>query len=313
MSERVLIVKAKRTDQTRAELYAPHHKYADLKVDVGELAGVLGPEELQIGIEVPCRFWAVYQLSERLNKNGNPYKDLIAVERVDAPATATSAAVGDAQVLAELRAIRALLSAIADGLGLAVASNAEASQEADVSRESEPDPEHDQGGGSELDEFIPKDAPPEPEPEPEPIAAAPAAGRPWCPELCRAFVRKASGVWVKGEGRTDRVAWQASRRDTARLQPPREKQPAHVAAVLGKAVKRDGQAADLTHKARHQVLQYLCDVLSSSELSRQECDAILSLWSVGGNWEANGWAAAECGAILAHLEREAGQQPLPPL
>ncbi len=64
-----------------------------------------------------ARYWAIYELSEKPNKAGNPYKDIVALEAIDTPATTTSAAVGDAEILAELRAIRALLSAIAGRLG----------------------------------------------------------------------------------------------------------------------------------------------------------------------------------------------------
>jgi hypothetical protein len=69
-----------------------------------------------LGEKTPARFMAIYELSEKLNKAGNPYKDIVTLEAIDTPATTTSAAVGD-EVLAELRAVRALLSAIAERLG----------------------------------------------------------------------------------------------------------------------------------------------------------------------------------------------------
>ena len=127
MAERLLIVKVKRTSQTQAELYGARHKYADLRLfDLAELVAVgLDPAELVIGAEVPARFWAVYEMSDKTNKAGNPYKDVIALEPMAGPATATSAAVGDAEVLAELRAIRALLQAIAEAQGLTVPAHQE--------------------------------------------------------------------------------------------------------------------------------------------------------------------------------------------
>ena len=55
----MLIVKVKRTDQTRAELYAARHKYPDLRLfDLGELAAVgIDGAALPIGQEQPARFW----------------------------------------------------------------------------------------------------------------------------------------------------------------------------------------------------------------------------------------------------------------
>jgi hypothetical protein len=119
MAERILIVKIKRTSATRAELYAARHQYADLQLfDLTELAQVgIDPTSLVIGEETPARFWAIYQLSEKLNKSGRPYKDVVALEAMSAPATTTSTAVGDPEVLRELRAIRALLGALLEGQG----------------------------------------------------------------------------------------------------------------------------------------------------------------------------------------------------
>jgi hypothetical protein len=81
---------------------------ADL-LDVG-----IQPEDLQLHAETPCRFWAHYELSEKLNAAGNPYKDVIALEPVDKPATTTST--DTSPILAELRAIRALLQTVAEAL-----------------------------------------------------------------------------------------------------------------------------------------------------------------------------------------------------
>ena len=112
MAERMLITKLVRTEQTRADLYARGHQWPDLKLfDLADLHDVgIEPNDLQIGQEVPCRFWAIYELSEKLNKAGNPYKDVIALERMDEPATATST--DTSALLDELRAIRGLLETI---------------------------------------------------------------------------------------------------------------------------------------------------------------------------------------------------------
>jgi hypothetical protein len=120
MAERILITKVKRTDATRAELYGKGHQYADLRLfDLSELSTVgIDPAALPIGQEQPARFWAIYELSDKVNKAGNPYKDVIALEAIDKPATTTSA--DNSALLAELRAIRKLLTTMAEAQGLAV-------------------------------------------------------------------------------------------------------------------------------------------------------------------------------------------------
>lgn len=133
--ERILITKVKRTGPTQADLYGARHKFPDLKCfDLAELAAVgVDYEALQVGEETPARFWATYELSDKLNKAGNPYKDLVALERVDTPATTTSTDTG--AIVAELRAIRALLQVLAEAQGLTVATPSEP--------EPEPDPDLD--------------------------------------------------------------------------------------------------------------------------------------------------------------------------
>lgn len=109
--DRLLIVKVVRTDATRADLYGKGHRWPDLKLfDLGELEAVgIDSASLPQGQEVPCRFWALYTLSEKMNKEGNPYKDVVALERVDQPATSSST--DTSEILAELQAIRAELTA----------------------------------------------------------------------------------------------------------------------------------------------------------------------------------------------------------
>ena len=118
MAERMLITKLVRTEQTRAELYARGHQWPDLKLfDLSDLIEVgIDANALPVGQEVPCRFWAIYELSDKLNKAGNPYKDVIALERMDGPATTTST--DTSALLVELRAIRELLETIAQAQGL---------------------------------------------------------------------------------------------------------------------------------------------------------------------------------------------------
>jgi len=114
MTERILITKLVRTPEGRADLYGRGHQYKDLTLfDLSDLvdAGIIEFESLPVGKEVPCRFWALYELSEKLNKRGNPYKDVIALEPVNRPATTTS--VDNSSILQELRAIRILLEQLA--------------------------------------------------------------------------------------------------------------------------------------------------------------------------------------------------------
>ena len=82
---RMLITTIKRTDQTRAELYGRGHKYPDLKLfDLADLIAVgLDPANLPLGQEEPCRFFAVYTLSDKLNQAGNPYKDIQRLEKAE--------------------------------------------------------------------------------------------------------------------------------------------------------------------------------------------------------------------------------------
>lgn len=115
MAERMLITKLIRTGD-RADLYARGHQYKDLTLfDLSDLADVgLDFAALVEHEETPVRFWALYELSQKLNQAGNPYKDVIALEPIDKPATSTST--DSSALLVELRAIRKLLRLVADTL-----------------------------------------------------------------------------------------------------------------------------------------------------------------------------------------------------
>ena len=109
MSERMMVTKLKITADGRAELIGRGHRYKDfILFDVSDLADVgIDFKSLPAGKEIPCRFWVHYELSEKLNKAGNPYKDVVALEAIDRPATSTST--DTSALLQELRAIRQLL------------------------------------------------------------------------------------------------------------------------------------------------------------------------------------------------------------
>lgn len=112
MTERLLITKLVRTPENHADLYGRGHRFKDLTLfDLSDLAEAgVDYEALEVGQETPCRFWAIYELSDKLNSKGNPYKDVVALEPVDLPATSTS--VDNSAILEELRAIRRLLERV---------------------------------------------------------------------------------------------------------------------------------------------------------------------------------------------------------
>ena len=116
MAERMLITRVKRIDQAgHVELYGRHHRWADLRCDLADLAAVLDAPALAalpVGEERPLSCWAVYELGKP-NSKGTPYKDLVLLEPIAAAATTTSAAVADGALLAEVRRISALLEAMA--------------------------------------------------------------------------------------------------------------------------------------------------------------------------------------------------------
>lgn len=122
MTERVRINRIElgqtQSGKAVAHLFAPGAQFAKYPVltlfDPGLLVGVgIDPNSLAEGDALHVSLWAHYELSEKLNRRGNPYKNVISLERVDALATTTST--DNTAVLAELRAIKALLLDLATG------------------------------------------------------------------------------------------------------------------------------------------------------------------------------------------------------
>ena len=91
MAERMLVTKIVRKDNTRADLYAPRRKWADLTLfEIGMLQLVgIDIDKLVVGVETPCLFYALWENSEKLNANGVPYKDVVGVEPYDGTVDAT--------------------------------------------------------------------------------------------------------------------------------------------------------------------------------------------------------------------------------
>jgi hypothetical protein len=135
------------------------------------LAVGIDPNGLKAGQRVHARFWAHYTEPGKLNKDGNPYRDVQYLEPVDqASAGQAPAAVDLGEVLGELRAIRALLGLVVEGMTLFGMDLPAAPPR--TTDEALPAPGHtcavtqaQRRDGAALQ------APPEPDPEPEPPAA----------------------------------------------------------------------------------------------------------------------------------------------
>jgi hypothetical protein len=113
MTERMLIAKIHRNDAGRIELFARGHQFRDtILFDDSDLITVgLDPNSIANGQSLAVRFWAIWEPSEKLNRSGNPYKDVVTLEPIDKPATTTS--VDSSSTVAELREIKNLLQYIA--------------------------------------------------------------------------------------------------------------------------------------------------------------------------------------------------------
>ena len=109
MSDKMLITKLVRKGDV-AHLFGQRHRFKDLILfDLSDLALVdIDYTELQEGVETPCRFWALFTVSKKLNGEGNPYKDIAGLEpfTTDTPQPEPPILT---DILSEIRAIRALL------------------------------------------------------------------------------------------------------------------------------------------------------------------------------------------------------------
>lgn len=96
MSERMLI-KEICTGKTKAGKAVGHlfangrQMYPELVLfDLSDLQTVgIEPDTLTDSRE-PCRFWAHYSISDKTTSEGNPYRDILHLEPIDAPASTTS-------------------------------------------------------------------------------------------------------------------------------------------------------------------------------------------------------------------------------
>lgn len=156
-----------------------------------------------------------------------------------------------------------------------------------------------------------KDKQPDPEPDPEQEEAAAK----WQPEQVRYKVRSRAG-WAKGE--------QADLSDAHRLEDgdPITTKNEHgkpggqivpLNTLLGEAVTYDGMSQADIKKARHDVLQYLCKVRTSTKLYKKEASALIEWLKLDapGPWKLRPGVKAEAGLILVEFKKEIGQEALP--
>ncbi len=114
--QRMLITKIVRKNETRADLIGRGRRFPEIYVfDISSLSDAgIDYASLPVGVETPCRLWALYTESDKLNKAGQPYRDLIAVEpfRPNGHAQDTASDLDLTDILSELRAIRILLEQV---------------------------------------------------------------------------------------------------------------------------------------------------------------------------------------------------------
>ena len=125
-------------------------------------------------------------------------------------------------------------------------------------------------------------------------------GRPFDPETLRQKCREHAG-WIDKNGTLTRhVAGE----------PISEGQTKAIPSLLGKALPNLDTASK--DKARHQILEYIFGVDSTTALMRNEASTLIRLWKHAddGNWDLNRYAVAEVAQILNALAVEAGQQEL---
>ena len=87
---KMLITSITRTAEGRIDMTGRGHQYRDLILfDAVYLQDVgIDPTTLPVGVPTPCAFWAIYTISEKLNKAGNPYRDVKYLEPYTNGATA---------------------------------------------------------------------------------------------------------------------------------------------------------------------------------------------------------------------------------
>ena len=118
MTEKLRITRVRR-GRTKSGKVIAELRTANTRLEYPELRLFDLDALRQVGIDpnflteedVYCQFFANYELAKKLTSDGNPYKDIVSLEAIDAPATTTST--DNSAVIGELRAIKALLLELA--------------------------------------------------------------------------------------------------------------------------------------------------------------------------------------------------------
>lgn len=110
----MLITKLMLRPDGHVDLYGRGHRYKDLTLfDAADLFEVgVDPATLSVGVETPCRFYAHYVESGKLNKAGNPYLDVERLEGENGHKPHGDGNVDSEILIKALRAIYAELHAI---------------------------------------------------------------------------------------------------------------------------------------------------------------------------------------------------------
>lgn len=122
--------------------------------------------------------------------------------------------------------------------------------------------------------------------------------RPLTAERVREIVRYRAG-WVGNE------AGEFAVRNVGG-EPITEAQTRTLAGLIGKATRREGMAQAMLDKARHQILQYLCEVDSTTRLMKAEATALIGWLALAKDnvYEINAHARTEAERVLQAVAPE---------
>jgi hypothetical protein len=141
----------------------------------------------------------------------------------------------------------------------------------------------------------------EPGPEPEPGPAPGPSGRPYTAEQIRLACRQ-KAQWFDGD------KGPATRRNVA-MEPITDNQKPAIGQLIAGALPNLQAAA--IEAARHDILDYLFTVRSTSNLTKAEARTIIDWLKDKGGWEPGPYAQAEIAHVLTASAVERGQMELP--
>ena len=159
---KMLITSITRTAEGRIDMTGRGHQYRDLILfdaiylqDIG-----IDPNTLPVGVPTPCAFWAIYTISEKLNKAGNPYRDVKYLEPYANGATAEEKrAATDLDAPLDLSETNHLLAEIRDLLlALLATVTPHTPSEPEPAPEPEPEPQHAYPDGLGITSYVESEA-----------------------------------------------------------------------------------------------------------------------------------------------------------